>query len=365
MKLRKLFLTGSLTLFLGAAVSASADTANYVETRKISGWIQCIYAAKRNVDPSGKVLAGKSGVSSLFANDSYHWSIRAGLFWLNGHITRSPRVLTRSGKFEYRAPKLRYDLAMRERHPSIESFAPAGRVEGVLRPREGAWRIDDSEEGLLMIEDGDLRRTVSVNEFKGAVRVELGNAEERAFRRTSNGETVEYHASGLDSLVFEDFVLAGGPASRFPSAVVRGRVLFERSTGHWFFDDLHLRYSESGKTRDDVLSGSLQRSGSPESGTLRVRLQLNSPEPFSRPGSAASPQTAKPDLFFGAESDVPRIQGTISSRTERGTETAIESRMVDYNLETTKLSEIQLMGFAKLLTVLVGVTDDWAELKLK
>jgi hypothetical protein len=253
------------------------------------------------------------------------------------------------------------------------------KVQGVDK-KVGAWvgpmAVDEKSGAYTLTADSGsdraLRITIDAGQsftdnFGGVFYGASGQSILESIKRTVNGKEIEKQFQG-DPMRFESVKLAKGPnPTKYPEATVNGSLDYDRETSNYYAKNLHFHYSMDGKDIDDSVTGSIHWIEDPNRATNGIghyefNLRFNEDK-------MAKPQTddqafkgaSDDDMFFSADNNIPSLLGTIDyvdTLTGDGKDAVPTESKVAYHMTNNKLTDQQVMNFAKLWLIAVGPTND-------
>lgn len=242
---------------------------------------------------------------------------------------------------------------------------------GVVGQWVGPMTVDEKSGAFQL--GGDENRALRIIVDKGQSFTAIfdgvfyGKAEDKSklswesITRTINGKQVEKKYQS-DPIRFDGTRLAKGPnPSKYPDTFVSGSLDYDRETANYYAKNLTFRSSTSDKP--DVVTGSIkwvEDANRKANGKGRYEFNLRFNEEANKPKQSddqAFAGKSDDDLFFAVDNAIPTLQGTIDYIDQMQGDSVTSSK-VEYHLVGNKLSEQQVMEFAKMWLLSVGPTND-------
>lgn len=359
-------------LCLGGAIGASAQPAppaadgSKTEKGVITGEMFINFDTRKQMDDSGKL---RDGSPKLGARDTYFFTLKVlNQVVFDGKIARQPNLYSKT--LQRRQQDAMFDFekldifVLNPRDPSQKK--QIGRWTGAIPidTNSGAYNLAGSNERPLRIFVEATGRAPQIDErFGGKL---IGKAEKKeglasyTYKRAVGDKTVEYQAKRVDPMKFENAELAMGPASVFPRCTVNGRLDYDYETGNWITDGLTFSYKFDGKDYNDVVKGTIkwvEAKGS-EKGYYEFNLRYNEDKNKAPAGvEAAFDKMEGLDAFFAVDDRIPTLTGRITYDDKKDGDKVIESKAT-YAIDANKLTNQQIMNFAKLWIICSGPAND-------
>lgn len=342
-------------LVFAVAFVALVSVANAQDVKDaITGTMEINFVTRT---PAGQT----DGSPKIGAQDIYKLDLTVnGANKFVGQIARQPRIK----QFKIRTiQQPRYDFTI---NLQVGKFGTVGQWVGPMTIDEkvGAFKLEGADDRVLriMVDKGQTFTSPFGGEF-------YGKAEDKSklawdtIKRQVAGKTVEKKFQA-DPIRFQQVVLAKGPnPQKYPTASVSGELSFDRETSNYYAKGLTFNYTYDGKDYSDVVTGTIKWVEDPSrktngKGRYEFNLRFNE-EKAQKPKTddQAFANKSDDDLFFAVDSFIPSLNGNVEYQDSMTGDTVVASK-VTYKLQSNKLTDQQVMNFAKMWILACGPTND-------
>jgi len=359
---------------LGAA-SAPALAVDQFSERGILGKMVIDFESRKNPASDGQP---KPGVTDKYAVDLNIGKDTA----FRGEIIRTPQIVGAVGikqgaNMEYKLDLIAFNPVNRAQTMSVGRW-----VGDIPIGSDGVYQLS-KDKGASLRFAMTMKGGAESSNFDGAIHGrQLGKAKlfelaqqvtetvkkegaTKVFTRMYQGKPMSVRATNTDPMRFDNVVLAAGPAAMYGPVTVNGEMVYDYDSDTWFLDGMTFRYQEGGKPVSDKLGGTIRWLQDDNGANGRYELNITFNEPAAAPGAAtdASGFFAASDNsaagFFAVDDSLATCGGSVSFKDDYMGGNAPVRSSVEHKIECNgKVSEQQLMAFAKLWMLGVGPLND-------
>jgi hypothetical protein len=374
--MRRLFASGPLSaaLFALAVTMAAAQEIPVVtEEGVIKGTMDIDFKTRTNLDTTGKL---KEGSSALGAKDVYNFKMTvADTTEYVGKIERQPQLLSSIILQEKQPAQLLFNIDLAVRNPkNPDERKTVGKWAGTapINPKTGVYSLAGATDSQVRVQVNAIGAQPAYTDKFGGKLVGKSKQEDNlasyTYKRLIGNKTVEFKATKVDPMKFEDLELAKGPSTNYPHTMVNGRLDYDYETGNWLTDGITFSYNYNGKDVKDVLTGSIkwvedENRKSNGKGFYEFNLRFNEEKNKGTTTEAdAFAKLSDEDAFFKVDDSIPCITGKVTYEDKfisgGGEEPTPASSKVTYSLNANKITKVQAVNFFKLWMIGIGPIND-------
>lgn len=343
-----------LALALTATLTASALAQKTVNGPAISGTMDILFNTRltQNVGADGKPNKG--------VKDVYKINLKAGATEFKGTIERTPRIASGILGREVQRGSLFYSLAL-----SVNGTYLGDWLGTVVTDDAGQylWNGAGDPNSKPRIQIQSVGNQAAFTDYFSGVMLGKGSqpgGTAKFVRKLGGGKVATYTANNIDPMDFRQLVVAKGPLGAHYRFTVDGKLIYDRESGSWITEGISI-LPEGAKTPDKI-TGSIRWVEDPNrasngKGEYVLNLRWNEDRVQTTEETFTGGEVDE-ESFFAVDKAKPGLTGKILYEDKVGTDDAVVSSKVTFDVIANNLERNQILAFLKLWLVGVGPLND-------
>lgn len=348
------------------AISGIAFAQDTIDGSAIKGQMEIDFPTRYQLDSAGEPKPG--------VKDTYKFTLSvAKTVEYSGSIHRVPRLTKDAtllrGERETQGNQLEYSVDIAVLNPNDPTQKKTvGKWVGVVPiDANGVYDLAGTTNSAHRIQiDTVGKMTGFMEKFSGSLvgrPTEKSESKALSFVREVAGKKIKIDVTNSDPMRFDNVVIAPGPSTNYPKAILVGSLDYDYDTGNWFANGLKFRYQLDGKDYEDVITGTIKWVEDPNrdtngKGQYEFNLRVNEAKSQSTTEADAFANLSDEEAFFAVDNSIPAMTGTVAYHDTMDGDGRVTQSKVTYDLVANKLTKQQIVNFSKLLLVAVGPFND-------